>query len=88
MGIATNNLKKGDVVRLTHTNWRATIKDNMKGNIRMMDVEGLHREIGSVYVWDIRDVIAMGGVELDPPTRIELTDRQNKARTAIESLFA
>ena len=51
----TNDLKKGDRVRLAN-GWYATIADNMKGNTRMADVEGLYHEIGSVYSHDIVEV--------------------------------
>lgn len=33
--------------------WEATIKDNLKGNIRLCEVEGFETEIGSVYSHDI-----------------------------------
>lgn len=34
----SNELRKGDVVHLKGTGWRATIADNARGNIRMADV--------------------------------------------------
>lgn len=48
----TNELKKGDVVRLRN-GWYAVIADNMKGNIRMATVYGHYTETGSVYAHDI-----------------------------------
>lgn len=48
----TNELKKGVRVQLRN-GWFATVADNAKGNIRMCDVEGIYREIGSVYSHDI-----------------------------------
>lgn len=48
----TNEIKKGMRVRLAN-GWYGTMADNMKGNTRMVDVEGFEREIGSVYAHDI-----------------------------------
>ena len=48
----TNDLKKGDLVRLRN-GWIAEIYDNKKGNIRMAKVYGIETEIGSVYSHDI-----------------------------------
>lgn len=48
----TNELKKGDLVRLRN-GWYAVIADNKKGNIRMAEVYGIETEIGSVYAHDI-----------------------------------
>lgn len=48
----TNDLKKGTRIQLRN-GWFGTIVDNAKGNIRMADVEGVYREIGSVYSHDI-----------------------------------
>lgn len=50
--LKTNDLKKGARIQLRN-GWFATIFDNAKGNIRMADVEGICREIGSVYSHDI-----------------------------------
>lgn len=52
MAVKTNDLKKGVRVQLRN-GWYATLADNAKGNIRMADVEGICREIGSVYSHDI-----------------------------------
>ena len=48
----TNDIKKGMVVELRN-GWFGIMADNMKGNTRMVDVNGLYREIGSVYSHDI-----------------------------------
>ena len=48
----TNDIKKGMVVELNN-GWFGIMADNMKGNTRMVDVNGLYREIGSVYSHDI-----------------------------------
>jgi len=71
-----NDIKKGARVKLRN-GWFGTMADNKKGNIRMVDVEGLYREIGSVYTHDIafvrvdsnaRDTDGLGWepVELSP----------------------
>ena len=48
----TNDIKKGMVVELNN-GWFGIMADNMRGNTRMVDVNGLYREIGSVYSHDI-----------------------------------
>lgn len=48
----TNEIKKGTRIKLRN-GWFGTMVDNARGNIRMVDVEGLYREIGSVYSHDI-----------------------------------
>ena len=48
----TNDIKKGTRVQLA-CGWYGTMYDNMKGNIRMVEVEGYEKEIGSVYSHDI-----------------------------------
>lgn len=77
----TNDLKKGDRIQLRN-GWYATIADNKKGNIRMADVEGTYREIGSVYSHDI--VARVVGHER---TAIEHTPEQLKCMACNEALF-
>ena len=48
----TNDIKKGMVVELNN-GWFGIMADNMKGNTRMVDVDGMYREMGSVYSHDI-----------------------------------
>ena len=48
----TNELKKGDRVRLAN-GWKAVIMDNKRGNIRLAEVHGLYTELGSIYAHDI-----------------------------------
>lgn len=48
----TNEIKKGMVVKLRN-GWYGIMADNMRGNTRMVDVDGMFREIGSVYSHDI-----------------------------------
>lgn len=48
----TNELKKGTRIELAN-GWRATLKDNAKGNVRMALVEGTYTELGSIYSHEI-----------------------------------
>lgn len=48
----TNELKKGDRILLAN-GWTGTIRDNVKGNIRMAEIEGIYTETGSIYAHDI-----------------------------------
>lgn len=68
----TNDLKKGAKVILKN-GWNATIMDNMRGNIRMAEVDGYHKETGSIYAHDIKSVI----IE-DKEVPITLTPNQLK----------
>ena len=50
--VKTNDIKKGWRIRLAN-GWYGTMKDNMRGDRRMAEVEGFFTEIGSVYSHDI-----------------------------------
>lgn len=56
MTVKTNDLKKGTRVQLSqysHNGWYGTMEDNMRGDTRLVEVEGWFTEIGSVYSHDI-----------------------------------
>jgi hypothetical protein len=78
----TNDLRKGARVQLRN-GWFATVADNARGNIRMCDVEGVYREIGSVYSHDIIRA-QYEGVWQD----VEHTPAQVKLREQVEGFFA
>lgn len=80
----TNDIKKGDRIKLAHSGWFGTMKDNMKGNRRMAEVEGYCTEIGSVYSHDI--VLAMPKGTFDW-VQIEYTPAQDKLRKQVEGIF-
>lgn len=48
----TNDIKKGTFFRLSN-GFDAKMLDNKKGNIRLAEVNGLCREMGSIYGHDI-----------------------------------
>ena len=48
----TNDLKKGHMIRMSN-GWFAIMGDNMRGNIRVADVDGICREARSVYMHDV-----------------------------------
>lgn len=77
----TNELKSGTKVKLSN-GWSATIKDNMRGNTRLAEVEGLYTEIGSVYSHDI--VRAYNGTEW---VNVEHTPAQLKLKQTISQVF-
>ena len=54
----TNDIKKGTRVKLRN-GWFGTMADNMRGNTRMVEVEGLYTETGSVYAYDIVEVLVV-----------------------------
>ena len=51
----TNDIKKGMRILLAN-GWFGTMADNRKGNTRLAEVEGIYRELGSVYSHDIVEV--------------------------------
>lgn len=76
-----NNVKKGMRVQLCN-GWYGTMMDNAKGNVRMVDVEGLFREIGSVYSHDIVRVLVTveneAGISMHRWEQVELSPAQEK----------
>ena len=74
----TNDLKKGDIVRL-RSGWKAEMMDNMRGNIRLAKVFGDYTEIGSVYGHDIISVQKNGET-----IQIEHTDKQKKQKKEVD----
>ena len=79
--MTTNDLKKGTRIRLRN-GWFATLMDNQRGNIRLADVEGIYREVGSVYAHDIIAAEVNGSW-----VSVTHTDKQNKSRSMVDSLF-
>ena len=78
----TNDIKKGMYFRLQN-GWYATMMDNVRGNIRMAEVEGMYTEIGSVYAHDIVLVQGADGTW----TRVEHTKAQIKLRATVEAVL-
>lgn len=72
----TNDLRKGDRV-LLRNGWYATVMDNKKGNIRLCEVEGRYRDIGSVYAHDIVRCVSEN-------SNIEHTPAQLKLKATLE----
>lgn len=77
-----NDIKKGMQLKLKGTGWSATMSDNKKGNIRMCDVQGIHREMGSVYIWNIAEVLNPATNKWEP---VELTAKQLKDKQTVNS---
>ena len=77
----TNQLKKGDRI-LMSSGWYGTIMDNLKGNTRMVDVEGFYRETGSVYSHDILFKIQEDGTQL----KVEHTKKQLDLKKQVEAM--
>lgn len=61
----TNDLKSGTRIKLVN-GWEAVLCDNRKGSVRMATVEGVVKEVGSVYAHDI--VGYWSGTKFDPVT--------------------
>ena len=76
----TNELKREDRIQLRN-GWYGTVKDNMKGDRRICEVEGFYTETGSVFSHDIAYFITPEGKHVP----IEHTDAQKKLRVRIEA---
>lgn len=84
--VKTNDLKKGVRIQLSN-GWYGTLADNMKGNIRMAEVEGFYTEIGSVYAHDI----VLARIADETPEgfhweHVEHTPAQLKLKKAVSAL--
>ena len=76
----TNDIKKGMRIRLAN-GWYGTMKDNMKGNTRLAEVEGDYTEMGSVYAHDII-LVEQNGAWI----RVEHTDKQLELKQRVAAL--
>ena len=65
----------------------ATILDNMKGNIRLAEVEGFVTEIGSVYAWDIKYYLHPTEDGRLEKIEIELTPKQKHDSNMVSLMF-
>ena len=79
----TNAIKKGMRVHLTN-GWFGTVQDNLSGNTRIVEVEGFHKETGSVYVWDFK---AVKPVDSKVWHTVCLTQAQQKARVMVSTFL-
>lgn len=75
----SNDMKDGRKGVLEN-GWHFTIKDNMRGVVRMAEVEGFYTEIGSIYCHDIAYIINDSG----EPEEVEFTKAQAKQIKAIK----
>lgn len=78
----TNDLKKNTRIQLRN-GWYGTICDNMKGNTRVVDVEGDFREMGSCYS---HDIVAYKDNEGNWHHDIEYTESQLKCKQAVMAM--
>ena len=77
----TNDIKKGQRVQ-QRNGWYGTMMDNQKGNIRMVEVEGDFKEIGSVYAHEIARAQDANGIW----HTVELTEAQIKLRGKLAAM--
>ena len=79
-----NDLRKGFRVMLT-SGWMATIADNRRGMIRLAEVEGVVRELGSIYVSEIVWAWDPAHGTVGNEVRVELTPAQGKQAARIRA---
>lgn len=77
----TNEIKKGMRIKLKN-GWYGTMMDNKRGNIRMAEIEGTYKEMGSIYASDIFAAKGENGWE-----NVELTSAQEKSMALNKALF-
>lgn len=82
MNMKTNDIKKGMRIKLAN-GWYATMLDNKRGNIRLAEVEGIYKEIGSIYAHDIISVEQPDGVW----HVVEHTKQQKQTADAVANLM-
>lgn len=83
--VKTNDLKKGTPITLRN-GWAAIIMDNKKGDIRLAEVDGLFKEIGSIYAHDIDTAFINGEWVIVDYTKSQLQLKEmvdNIGQTAI-----
>jgi len=78
----TNDLKKGAMVVLRN-GWKAWLRDNKKGQVRLATVEGYETETGSIYAHDIEFAVIDGAL-----VRVTHTEPQLNLRKTLETLRA
>lgn len=78
----TNDIKKGMRIKLAN-GWYGTMLDNKRGNIRLAEVEGIYKEIGSIYAHDIISVEQPDGVW----HVVEHTKQQKQTANAVSQIF-
>ena len=83
----TNDIKKGTRIRLRN-GWYGTMMDNMRGNTRVVDVEGYERETGSVYSHDILQALIPieGSALMGDVVNLEHTPAQLRLRKQMEAM--
>ena len=77
----TADIKKGMRVRLDN-GWYGTMKDNMRGTTRVVEVEGFYTETGSVYSHDIVVALTDTGWEA-----VVHTDKELKCKEMNKAIF-
>lgn len=79
--ILANDLKKGDLVTMKGTGWKARIESNKKGIIKDVFVWGFEAEYGSCYAWEIAGVTEHLGQPVH--LTVELSPAQIKQMAAV-----
>jgi hypothetical protein len=77
----SNDLKKGTQIMLK-SGFGAVLYDNKKGNIRLAEVDGIFKEIGSIYSHDIDQAFINGNWH--PVTH---TKKQKELNTLINAIL-
>jgi hypothetical protein len=77
----SNDLKKGTQIMLK-SGFGAVLYDNKKGNIRLAEVDGIFKEIGSIYAYDIDQAFINGNWH--PVTH---TKKQKELNTLINAIL-
>jgi hypothetical protein len=81
--VKTDQIKKGDVVKLRGCDWIATIEDNYtKRPIRLATVQGYVTETGSIYITDAYQVFRAGSWH-----PIEITEKHRKTLSPAKAIL-
>ena len=77
----TNDLKKGTQIILK-SGFGAVLYDNKKGNTRLAEVDGIFKEIGSIYAHDIDQAFINGNWQ-----PVIHTKKQKELNTLINAIL-
>ena len=79
--VISNSIKKGTPLKLKN-GWNATMKDDRRGSIRQLEVQGITLDTSDCYVWEINQAF------IDEKWhKLVLTKAQREQKSRIEGFM-
>lgn len=85
--ITTKDLQRGDLVLLRDSGWQAYVVSRPRGIRVKLHVLGLFREIGDVYIWQVRGRIMKAEDKSRHWEPLQLTQDQENKRQKVAAFF-